>query len=307
MIGHLSNKPFINLIYFLKANNPRYKSSYSFGLWSYCQGQYNAPIQNCSRAVAAYDWARTPGFDQMLPTYAASTHVSRVFLALFILYFISLILSFLLWLTTLLFIFGRVRRTKGYHGTMAILSALNLVIMLIVLILSLIVVITSAKIISRASIYWSGYAGNAVWLTIAAVFAWLFATLCYLFRACLKNDNRRSSYQSTYGNNHIFPTLTREKEYESNRPFDLTQYHQPYMHQPLNHPLPTVPQVFVVRPHQQQHQQPIRHQQQPLSVPIEPHREDRSVVSHVSKQYTPSLQPHFLSPTLTAANKPNDI
>jgi hypothetical protein len=33
LIGQLSNKPFINIISFVHANNPQYNLSYQFALW----------------------------------------------------------------------------------------------------------------------------------------------------------------------------------------------------------------------------------------------------------------------------------
>lgn len=33
MIGQLSNKPFLNILYFVQANNRQYNLSYGFGLW----------------------------------------------------------------------------------------------------------------------------------------------------------------------------------------------------------------------------------------------------------------------------------
>ncbi|KAI7902670.1 uncharacterized protein BX663DRAFT_552077 [Cokeromyces recurvatus] len=217
-------------------------------------GHFDAPIQNCSAPIAAYNWARTPGFNQMLPTYASSKHVNQLFLAFFILCAISFISSFLLWLTTLL----HCCKSYYYYSIivfLTIMSVLNVIIMLIVLILSLIIVISSAKAMTRASIYWNGYAGNAIWLTIASVFTWLFAATCYVI--ILRIYSNKSSKSSP----RIHPISSRpQKERKEGYqhydydPFDLTHYHQPYRlhrqqqfslnHHHYHHPQPTLPQLY---------------------------------------------------------------
>ncbi|KAL9553589.1 hypothetical protein MBANPS3_003223 [Mucor bainieri] len=303
MIGHLSNKPFLNVIYFLKANNPEYDLRYSFGLWSYCQGPYGGSIQNCSSPRAAYDWATTPGFSQMLPGYASSKRLYALFLALFILYFVALIFSFLLWIATLPVSLccctKRFRHNPGNRPldiTMAMICGLNFLIMLVVLILALVLVIGSVKAISGASIYWNGHAGNALWLTIASVASLFLATVCYLFKACCHHGHYN-------GNRRVSPDLDNNHAYK-NQPFDLTPHHQPYY--ASTSPMisnqhaqqqPTLPQPHLLQQstanqnylYPQQQQQP---QQQDVSI------------SSLSQQYSPGLQPQFLVPIYGSNENP---
>lgn len=158
IIGQVSNKPFLNILYFVQANNGQYNLSYNFGLWSYCQGEYNAPVQQCSQPVAAYDWAKTPGFSQMLPSYANSKNLERVFLAFFILYFIGMIFSFLLWVATLPFALfcccsRRVKNTgRIFDLVMATFVTITFFIMFVALVLALVLVVGTVKAVSGGSI-----------------------------------------------------------------------------------------------------------------------------------------------------------
>ncbi|GAN01644.1 hypothetical protein MAM1_0010c01078 [Mucor ambiguus] len=279
MIGHLSNKPFLDVIYFLKANNPEFNLRYSFGLWTYCQGPYGGSIENCSSPIAAYDWATTPGFSLMLP-------------------------CFLLWIATLPVSLccctKRFRNNPGNRPldiTMTMICGLNFFIMLVTMILSLVLVIGSVKAMSGASIYWNGHAGNALWLTIASVVSLFLATACYLFKACYNNGDYN-------GNSRISPDLNNNHAYK-NQPFDLTPHQQPYyantspmISNQHAQQQPTLPQPHLLQqststnpnylyPQQQQQQQ-----QQDVSI------------SSLSQQYSPGLQPQFLVPIYGSNENP---
>lgn len=241
----------------------------------------------------------------MLPNYASSKRVYGLFLALFILYFIALIFSFLLWIATLPVSLccctKRFRHNPGNRPldiTMAIICGLNFLIMLVVLILALVLVIGSVKAISGASIYWNGYAGNALWLTIASVTSLFLATVCYLFKACCHHGH----YDS---NSRISPDLDKNHAYK-NQPFDLTPHHQPYY---ANHASPMITnqhaqqQPTLPQPHLLQQQStanrnylnPQQQQQQP--------QQDVSI-SSLSQQYSPGLQPQFLVPIYGSNENP---
>ncbi|KAI8647599.1 SUR7/PalI family-domain-containing protein [Parasitella parasitica] len=302
MIGQLSNKPFLNLIYFLKSNNPQYNLSYGFGLWSYCQGTYNGPVESCSPPKAAFDWYTAPGFSDMLPTYASSRRVNALFLALFILYFIGLIFSFLLWIATLpvsvCCCIKRFRHNPGNRPidiTMAFLCGLNFLIMLVVLILALVLVIGSVKAITGASIYWEGYAGNALWLTIASAASLFLATVCYLFKACCHGG---TSYGKGGSSNGIRVSPDNNHAYKS-QPFDLTP-HQPCYNNDspmIAHRQPQ-PQPTLPQPHLLQQPAPSRNNLYPQQ---QQQQQDVSI-SSLSQQYSPGLQTQYLDPIYGSHN-----
>lgn len=265
---------------------------------TYCQGTDNGPVQNCSLARAAFDWFTAPGFSDMLPTYASSKRIQALFLAMFILYFIALIFSFLLWIATLPVSLccctKRFRHNPGNRPmdiTMAFICGINFLIILVVLILALVLVITSVKTISGASIYWNGYAGNALWLTIAAVASLFLATICYLFKACCHrgnsfNDGSNSGTRVSPNTNHAYKS----------QPFDLTPHHQPYYYNNNN-------SLMIANQQQQQQQQPtlpqpyLLRQQQPTNRNnLYPRQQQDASISSLSQQYSPGLQPQYLAP-----------
>ncbi|KAG2214695.1 hypothetical protein INT46_000914 [Mucor plumbeus] len=265
---------------------------------TYCQGIYNGPVQSCSSPIAAFVWPTTPGFSDMLPAYASSKRVYALFLAMFILYFIALIFSFLLWIATLPVSLccctKRFRHNPGNRPmdiTMAFICGTNFLVMLVVLILALVLVIGSVKAISGASIYWNGYAGNSLWLTITAVVSLFLATICYLFKACCHRGN--SYIDGSNSGNIISPNTNHA---DKNRPFDLTLHHQPF----FNNNLP----MIANQEQQQQQQQPtlpqphLLQQQQPTNRNnLYPRQQQQSVsISSLSQQYSPGLQPQYLAP-----------
>ncbi|KAI9283191.1 SUR7/PalI family-domain-containing protein [Sporodiniella umbellata] len=221
LIGQLSNRPFINLISFVRAFNPRYDLSYDFGLWSYCQGKAYSPIESCSKAIPAYNWAATTGFDQMLPRHSSSKTISRVFTANFILYFIGAGLSFLLWLASLPSLCCK-QIKNGQRVRSAVMSSLTgftFLVMLAALVMGLVLVIGSVKAIGNASEDWQGHAGIAIWFTIGSVVSLFLAFICYTIRTCIKPSRR-----------------TTAERYE--KPFELPT-HDPVGHTPQ--PAPTEP------------------------------------------------------------------
>lgn len=167
--------------------------------------------------------------------------------------------------------------------------------MLVVLILALVLVIGSVKTISGASVYWNGYAGNALWLTITAAASLFLATICYLFKACC---HRGYSYNG--GSNSGNVVSPNKNHADKSRPFDLTPHHQPYnnnnslMITNQQQQQPTLPQPHLL---QQQQQPPNRNN-------LYPQKQQQSVsISSLSQQYSPGLQPQYLAPIYGTSNE----
>ncbi|CAO3615690.1 unnamed protein product [Mucor hiemalis] len=288
ILGQLSNKAFLNILYFVQANNGQYNLSYNFGLWSYCHGQYNAPVQECSHPVAAYNWAKTPGFSQMLPSYSKSKKLENIFLALFILYFIGMIFSFLLWVTTLPFaLFCCCSRSVKHTGRkfdllMAVFTTVTFFVMFTALVLALVLVVGTVKAVSGGSVYWGGQAGISLWFTIASVVSLFMAAFCYYLKSCCS-----SSGDSNYGS-RVDP-VTENRYAHKHGAFDLTP-HQSNAYTPrIMKGEVATSQNHHYRPH---------NTYQPQLQPQEPYS-----ISSLSQQYSPALQPQYLSPIYTDNNQ----
>ena len=241
-------------------------------LRSYCQGDQDGPVQYCSKPVAAYNWAKTPGFSQMLPSYASSANIERLFVALFVLYFIGMIFSFLLWVITLPFsiFFCCSRRLKyanrGFTVFIHIWTTLTFLIMLVALIIAIVLVVGTVKAVSNGSVYWNGHAGISLWFTIASVVSLFLASLCYSLKLCCCGRDSKG-----YGSNvRIDPATTTayhgNKHASKNEVFDLTPHNNHVYNTPI-----------MMNQQQQQHQ-------------------ELTSASSLSQQYSPALQPQYLAP-----------
>lgn len=176
MIGQLSTRPFIQWINFCQVTNHSNQQSYTFNLWNYCTQQPDGNLAGCQHPTAAYNWANAPFVQQALPDIASKPHVAGLFYALFILYFIGMIWSFLLWLSSLPMC---CIRRRGASYCMAPATVINFFIMLVALILALVAILRGLKLLTDADNNWTGRAGWSLWMTIGAVISLLLASLCY--------------------------------------------------------------------------------------------------------------------------------
>jgi hypothetical protein len=197
----------------------------------------------------------------MLPEHANSTLIRGVFLGMFILYFLVLGFSFILWLLSLPFgVFFCVRKLRNNPGgrpldiTMAIWSGVSCIITFVAMVMAIVYIVSFDRNISNASFYWNGHAGYSLWFTIGVLIALFLATLCYAFKSCAGVGNQRIDDEE-------FVHKKSHTRVQPEQPFDLAP-HQPYvynntttnMSQP-NTPLmenqtyqqqPTIPQTQVV-------------------------------------------------------------
>jgi hypothetical protein len=260
----------------------------------------------------------------MLPFYASSKNVERVFLTLFILYFIGLIISFLLWITTIFFCGFRKRvGSRIFDIIMLSITTLNFFIMFVSMVIAITLVVNTVKAVSGGSVYWSGHAGISLWFTIAAVVALFLATLCYLFKTCCM---RTSDYDtdfiggttSGFGmsgggrgvGKRIGPVTDRNHGYK-NKPFDLTP-HQPATFTPMATQSTPPPQLRQPQQHsagipqlqqqQQQQQYPYNNPQSTMNykntatMNQQQKQQDPHSISSLAQQYSPNLQPQYISP-----------
>ncbi|KAI8991031.1 SUR7/PalI family-domain-containing protein [Mycotypha africana] len=213
IIGNVSPKPLIRDVYFAQAWNTGQGRSYNFGLWNYCNTDNAGYVTSCAKTSAAYNWAQAPGVNQAVPGMANSYGTKGVFLALFILLFIAMGLSFIFWLMSLPICCSN-RRGLGYSMTTLVL--INFFIMLAALILALVLVIGGIRQLTRADRTWSAQAGNSVWITIGAVVSLFLSFLCYSGGVCCckpKNDGyygkssrrrKKNDYEADYGYNNDY-------------------------------------------------------------------------------------------------------
>lgn len=188
LIGQLSTKPFIQWINFGQITNQSNQQSYTFNLWNYCTQEPNGNLQGCQHPKAAYNWADAPFIQQALPGLSSKPHVHGLFYALFILYFIGTIWSFLLWLSSLPMC---CIRRRGASYCMAPATVINFFIMLVALILALVAVLRGLKLLTDAAPTWTGRAGWSMWMTIGAVISLLLASLCYCCTSAGGGRSRR--------------------------------------------------------------------------------------------------------------------
>ncbi|ORX46576.1 hypothetical protein DM01DRAFT_1410627 [Hesseltinella vesiculosa] len=182
IIGQLSNKPLINRLSFVHFYDRANQQQLRMGLWNYCTADTSGNLEVCSQPVAAYNWFKTPGLSAAIHAPRFST---GLFMALFILLFIGLGLSFLMWLLSIPLAFVRhkaVGSTLSTILTIAFLADLAALIIALVLILSGIANITDDN--------WNGHAGNSLWLTIGAVMSLLFSFLTFGCSCCAIRDTR---------------------------------------------------------------------------------------------------------------------
>ncbi|KAI8336254.1 SUR7/PalI family-domain-containing protein [Chlamydoabsidia padenii] len=177
VIGQLSNKPFINRLYFAQATQQNSGQYYNLGLWNYCTST-DQGVQSCSHPKAGYNWIETPGINQALP----SLHLSHgLFLGVFILFIIGLCFSFLLWIAGMPLCCVRARSVGASMSTFVMITFL---VMLTALIMELVLILRGNYLLHNADPTWTGHAGNSLWLTIGSVFSLLFAFFFYGGSCC---------------------------------------------------------------------------------------------------------------------------
>ncbi|CAO0801257.1 unnamed protein product [Mucor circinelloides] len=194
MIGQLSNRQFLNKLYYASAWNPQQNLAYNFGLWNYCTGDSGGGVASCAQPTPAYNWAKTPNIVDLVPNLANSWMVKGLFLGLFILVFIALGFSFIFWLMSLPIC---CLKKRGWGYSMSTLVFINFMIMLVALILALILVLAGISQITSADNTWNAHAGNSLWITIGATLSLLVSFLCYSGGACF-GRKRKSAYDNNY-------------------------------------------------------------------------------------------------------------
>ncbi|CAO3608824.1 unnamed protein product [Cunninghamella echinulata] len=167
LIGQLSNKVVLNSLYFAQVSDGTSNSYYNLGLWNYCTAT-GATVESCQHPTPAYNWASTPGINQVLPNQANSLFIKGLFLANFILFFIGLGLSFILWILSMPLC---CTKRRGIVGSLTTLIFINFLVMLAALIFSLVFILRGLHILHNQNSNFNGHAGNSLWLTIGSVVA----------------------------------------------------------------------------------------------------------------------------------------
>ncbi|CAO3598013.1 unnamed protein product [Absidia cylindrospora] len=177
VIGQLSNKTFINRLYFAQATQQTTGQNVNLGLWNYCLSNEQG-VQSCSHPTPGFDWTTAPGINQALP----SVHLSQgLFLGAFILFIIGLCFSFLLWVAGMpLCCIPR----KSVGASMSTFIFITFLIMLTALIMELVFVLRGNYLLHQADPTWTGRAGNSLWMTIGSVISLLISFFCYGGSCC---------------------------------------------------------------------------------------------------------------------------
>ncbi|KAF7723806.1 neutral amino acid transporter [Apophysomyces ossiformis] len=232
LIGQLSNRAFLRDLYFAQVMQPSQDRVYNFNLWNYCTGNLAGQVQSCSKPRPAYNWAQTPGINQALSGQANSSVVSGIFLALFILYFISTGLSLIFWFISCpTCCVGR----RGLGVSMSTLLFINFLILLVCLILALVVSLRGIRLLTGADSSWLGHAGNSMWITIGGVVSLFLAFLFYSLASCCYRPRPRRQIEPDYKGGHesmrspyvppAHPFYDQQQQQQQGRLFQ-----QPYTH-----------------------------------------------------------------------------
>ncbi|KAI7865732.1 hypothetical protein BDF14DRAFT_1822940 [Spinellus fusiger] len=194
LIGQLDNRPFLRDMYLGQALNLPQQKYINFNLWNYCVGDVDGSVTGCSRPVPAYNWLKTPVISMVMEPVTNSTITSGLFLALFILIFITCGLSLLLWLASLPVCFLR-RRSLGY--SMSSLTLINFLIALTAMIIALVITIHGGKVLRLADTNWITIPGNSMWCCIGAVVSLFLAFLLNAVGTCGCRDSKTNGNVTT--------------------------------------------------------------------------------------------------------------
>ncbi|KAI9311844.1 actin cortical patch SUR7/pH-response regulator pali [Dichotomocladium elegans] len=165
IIGNTYNRPFLRDLYFARLNVGN--TFYDFGLWNYCSGQGNT-VNQCTRPDPPFDWSTVSDVDIGLGNY------SRVFLAVFILYFIGLGLTFFAMLITFMTGFRR-----GSDVLASIVTFIAAILMVVVWIILMVVSLRGLNNARNSGIDADGHLGPSMWMTLGAMVALLLSSFWY--------------------------------------------------------------------------------------------------------------------------------
>ncbi|KAI8577641.1 hypothetical protein K450DRAFT_251040 [Umbelopsis ramanniana AG] len=182
LIGNTYNKPFLRDLYFARISTSG--ATYDFGLWNYCVGDGSGTITECSKPVAAFPWSQASGLNNI---DGLAGH-DKLFMAVFVMYFIATALTFLALAITFLNGFSR-----GSDLCASFSTFLAFVVMLVTLIMSLVIDLQGIHQVSSAISGASGHLGPATWMTVGATAALLLASGWWLL-ACCCGSGRVNAY-----------------------------------------------------------------------------------------------------------------
>ncbi|KAL0083571.1 SUR7/PalI family-domain-containing protein [Phycomyces blakesleeanus] len=218
LIGQLSNKPLLRSLYFGQAINASQGKTLNFNLWNYCTGDIHGAVSGCAKPRPAYNWAQTPGISQVMSRQANSTGVKSLFLALFVIIFISCGLSLIFWLMSLPICCLR-RRGLGY--SMTTLTLINFLLALVAMIIGLVVTIHGGKMLTGADPGWLGTPGNSLWCLIGSVVSLFFALLLYSVGSCCCKGSKE-------GRQRVRPGKTDSLASDNHQRFNSGPYPPPH-------------------------------------------------------------------------------
>jgi hypothetical protein len=113
---------------------------------------------------------------------------------MFILFFIAVGFSFILWCMSLPICCLK-RRAWGI--SMSTLVFINFLVTLAALILLLVMVLSGIKILTNADNTWNAHAGNSLWIAIGATVSLFLAFLCYSGGSCFAPKKRTTVAESS--------------------------------------------------------------------------------------------------------------
>ncbi|KAI8099601.1 SUR7/PalI family-domain-containing protein [Halteromyces radiatus] len=275
VIGQLSNRAFINRLYFAQAYHLSSSQYYNLGLWNYCTSN-DQGVQSCSHPTPGYNWVDTPAINQTLSSLPLS---KGLFLGAFILFIIGLCFSFILWVISMPLCCVKHRAVGGSMSTFTFITFL---VMLTALIMELVFIIRGNYLLHSVDPTWTGHAGNSLWLTIGSVVSLLFAFFSYGGSCCcIGGKGAATSRKSKKASGRVGPTYggkygdgdeeaAGEGTHAIRSPYNLNQsvYHtvgqqsphmsqQPYQAQPGSPHVPSNLQQQPQQPQQPAYQTPI--------------------------------------------------
>ncbi|KAI7863587.1 actin cortical patch SUR7/pH-response regulator pali [Spinellus fusiger] len=168
IVGNIYNQPFLRSLYFARFT---FSNQFiQFGLWNYCIGTGTEIIQ-CSPPVAAFDWTQA----SILKLFVRDLpDLSKFFLAIFILYWVALGLTFFALLVTS---FSHFRRGPDLLASISTFT--SFIIMVAVFVMTLVISLRGINQIKDANPNITGSLGPSMWMTLGALAGLMLASFMY--------------------------------------------------------------------------------------------------------------------------------
>jgi hypothetical protein len=180
MIGNTYNKPFLRDLYFARLSVDS-GTFIDFGLWNYCTGSQGV-VDMCSEPKAGFAWTQVPELSSLIHGFEGE---AKLFLAIFILYWIAIGLTLFALTVTML---SHFRRSSDMCASLA--SFVSFVVMLVVFVILLVGCLKGINVAKGTSENISGTLGPSMWMTLGAMVGLFLSSIWYCISCCCGSGRR---------------------------------------------------------------------------------------------------------------------